>query len=273
MSLKWSDIDPARWRDYTEINTDSLMLFGSRRNDGLHKETADFHGKFIPQVAEQMIKRYSKKEGVVLDLMMGSGTTAIECLRLRRYFVGVELYSSSIYALQQLTGQGGFGSDQVYLEANSTNIGIIPTIEDAIHGVSRLAQRQANLTFLHPPYYDIIKFGDDGYDLSNSPTPGEFLFRISGAAEVAYKSTLPGGFAVVVIGDIYQADQTIPLGFMVMEEFLGQGFHLKAINVKDIQGNEKGKGKNSNLWRYRALAGGYSVFKHEYIFVLRKPEK
>lgn len=48
------------------------------------------------------------------------------------------------------------------------------------------------------------------------------------------------------------------------------GFILKSTIVKDIQGNERGKGRTANLWRYRALAGGFSIFTHEYIFVFQK---
>jgi hypothetical protein len=49
------------------------------------------------------------------------------------------------------------------------------------------------------------------------------------------------------------------------------GFRPKAIVVKNIEGNERGKGRTSNLWRYRALAGGYYIFKHEYVIVFQKP--
>ena len=36
-------------------------------------------------------------------------------------------------------------------------------------------------------------------------------------------------------------------------------------------GNERGKGKANNLWRYRALAGGFYIFKHEYVIIFDKP--
>ncbi|MBI4505070.1 MAG: hypothetical protein HY691_06010, partial [Chloroflexi bacterium] len=49
------------------------------------------------------------------------------------------------------------------------------------------------------------------------------------------------------------------------------GLQFKAINVKDIQGNERGKGKSENLWKYRALRQGFYIFKHEYIMLFRKP--
>ena len=44
----------------------------------------------------------------------------------------------------------------------------------------------------------------------------------------------------------------------------------KAIIIKDMQGNERCKGKDANLWRYRALAGGFYIFKHEYVMVFQK---
>jgi len=48
------------------------------------------------------------------------------------------------------------------------------------------------------------------------------------------------------------------------------GFKTKSIIVKNIEGNEIAKGKNNNLWRYRALAGGFYVFKHEYVMIFFK---
>ena len=48
------------------------------------------------------------------------------------------------------------------------------------------------------------------------------------------------------------------------------GFLTKAIIIKDMQGNERAKGKTANLWRYRALAGGFYIFKHEYVMIFQK---
>ena len=50
------------------------------------------------------------------------------------------------------------------------------------------------------------------------------------------------------------------------------GFRTKALVVKNITGNELGKGRSTNLWRYRALAGGYYIFKHDYVIVFQKPD-
>ena len=51
------------------------------------------------------------------------------------------------------------------------------------------------------------------------------------------------------------------------------GFRTKSIVVKNIEGNERAKGRSGNLWRYRALRNGFYVFKHEYVMVFFKPRR
>ena len=124
---------------------------------------------------------------------------------------------------------------------------------------------------LHPPYADIIKFSDKPNDLSNAPTTAEFLDAFETIAQNGYDLLAPGRFAALIIGDKYANGELQPLSFWCMARMHRVGFKTKAIIVKDIQGNEKGKGRSANLWRYRALAGGYYIFKHEYILVMFKP--
>ena len=80
----------------------------------------------------------------------------------------------------------------------------------------------------------------------------------------------PGRFAVLVIGDKYTNGELIPLGFNCMQKMNEVGFKTKSIIVKSIEGNEKAKGRDGNLWRYRALAGGFNIFKHEYVMVFTR---
>jgi hypothetical protein len=41
------------------------------------------------------------------------------------------------------------------------------------------------------------------------------------------------------------------------------------IAVKNFE-ETRGKRNQKELWRYRALVGGFYVFKHEYIFIFQK---
>src|SRR5262249_61793535 len=45
----------------------------------------------IPQIPRQLMMRYTKHHDWVLDCFLGSGTTLIECRRLGRNGIGVEL--------------------------------------------------------------------------------------------------------------------------------------------------------------------------------------
>jgi hypothetical protein len=57
-----------------------------------------------------------------------------------------------------------------------------------------------------------------------------------------------------------------------MDIILKNGYKLKSIIVKNFE-ETKGKRNQKELWRYRALVGGFYVFKHEYIFVFQKVKK
>ena len=89
-------------------------------------------------------------------------------------------------------------------------------------------------------------------------------------AKNGYDLLEKGRFACLIIGDKYANSQHIPLGFECMARMNKLGFITKAIIIKDMQGNERAKGKTANLWRYRALAGGFYIFKHEYVMVFQK---
>jgi hypothetical protein len=54
-----------------------------------------------------------------------------------------------------------------------------------------------------------------------------------------------------------------------MQEVQRRGFALKSIVVKNFD-TTTGKRTQKELWRYRALVGGFYLFKHEYVFVFRK---
>jgi SAM-dependent methyltransferase len=263
----WSDIDLNRWRDYDEVETGSLWLYPSRASGDGHK--LDYHGNYIPQLATQLFTRYSKADDIVLDLFLGSGTSVIEAARLGRRGIGVELKPDLVEYVRGKIAPELLDKRIHLLQGDSASPAVAPQVQAAL----RVMEADfAQLLMLHPPYDDIIKFSENPDDLSNAPTTEAFLDMFGTVARHGFDLLEPGRFAALIIGDKYAHGELVPLGFQCMERMNRAGFKTKAIIVKNIEGNEKGKGKNANLWRYRALSGGYYIFKHEYVMVFFKPK-
>jgi DNA modification methylase len=85
---RFNDLDLENWREL-DINSDSLWLIGERAKTGKHKNI--YHGNFIPQIPNQLIRRYTKANEVVLEPFMGSGTTLFECEELGRKYIGLDI--------------------------------------------------------------------------------------------------------------------------------------------------------------------------------------
>ena len=258
---KYNDINLKRWREYSEVVTDSLWLIDRRDNSGAHD--GKYHGNFVPQIPHQLFTRYTKRGDWILDAFMGSGTSLIEAQRMGRNSIGIELQQSvADDAQRRIDSEHVEGLRAEVLIGDSRTINLSSTLE-------RLNIDAVQFVILHPPYWDIINFSDSEDDLSNAATLDEFLQSFGRVIDNTTSVLERDRFCALVIGDKYSGGRVEPLGFYCMNLFLERNFLLKGIVVKNI-GETKGKARDQNLWRYRALNGGFYVFKHEYIFVFQK---
>jgi len=259
---KINDINLLRWKEYDEIITDSLWILGKRDTSGAH--LGWYWGNFIPQIPHQMMLRYTKKGDWVLDTFVGSGTTLIECRRLGRNGIGIELNPEVAQKAGELVEkeQNKFNVTTEIITGDSRTIDI-KTI------LSNYRIEQVQLLIMHPPYHDIIKFSKDERDLSNTKKVEEFLKMFGDAVDNATPFLEKGRYFVLVIGDKYSKGEWVPLGFSCMNEVLERGYALKSVIVKNFE-ETRGKRNQQELWRYRALVGGFYIFKHEYIMLFKK---
>lgn len=265
LAKRVSDLNPARWQE-APVELSSLWLFEGRERANGHK--LDYHGNCVPQILTELLTRYTKTGEVMVDLFLGSGTSAIEAANLGRRCIGVELQPKLADTVRGKLAEQGKGNVTHVLASDSASPKTVPLVEKAL---AAWGQNQAQFLFLHPPYEDIIRFSEDPRCLSGQGSTEAFLDGFEAVARNAYALLEPGRFAGVVIGDKYAAGEWIPLGFYCMDRMQRAGFKLKSIVVKNVTGNERGKGKATNLWRYRALAGGFYLFGHEYVLVFEKP--
>lgn len=266
---KINDLNLKNWKEYKDILTDSLWLIGERDKSGAHNNA--YHGNFIPQIPNQMMRRFTKKGDVVLDAFLGHGTTLIESKRLGRHGIGIELIPEVARVAAQNINRELFNNGKVITEIIVADSTTKEAREKVLEVLDKIGQKSVQLIILHPPYHDIIKFSNRKEDLCNAPTVEEFAGKFGDVIENFVDLLDRNRYLVIVIGDKYTNGEWVPLGFYLMQETLkrGRNLKLKSILVKNIV-NNRAKLNQEHLWRYRALVGGFYIFKHEYILVFKK---
>jgi len=235
MKINDLDLSKENWKKTKEkILINSLWIINRRNNKyGSNK----FHGNFVSEIPEQFILRYTRKGETVWDCFAGSGTTIDVARELERECV-----------------------------AND----ISPIRKDIILGDSRYFNpgKKVQLIIMHPPYAGIIRFSNKDEDISNVKTPKEFYPLFKEVVNNVVRYLEKNRYLILVIGDCYLNGTYIPLGYECMNICRKSGLQLKAEIIKNMGGNER-RGKDTNLWIYRGLKGGFFMWKHEHIFVFR----
>ncbi len=248
-----------------DINVDSLWLIDKRDSSGKHANV--YHGNFIPQVPNNLIRRYTQEGDLVLDMFMGSGTTLFECETLNRNFIGFDINDTIIdYVKSKMT-------DDCPIQYHINNCDVTDTenfnacINDNLQSLQR---ENVDFFIAHPPYLDIVKFTEKPCDLSAIEDLDTFIQQFITAIGNAYQRLRTNKYFAVVIGDVYKKSEVVPLAFYAMQA-IKQHFNvkMKGIIIKNIEGN-RGKLGVNNIWHARALRSDYYIFKHEYIFVFKK---
>ena len=261
---KFNDIDLRNWKEET-ILTDSLWLFPNRAKNGKHD--GSYHGNFIPQIPNQLIRRYTKQGDVVLDPFLGSGTTAFECEELNRNCIGIDIQKDLIESVQTKLDDNTDNHFSCIFASDSTEE---QTYTKGVQNIlNEYGRKNVQFAILHPPYADIIKFSDNPKDLSNSESVKGFIALFSKTVQGVLKVLEKNHYLAIVIGDKYSNGELYPLSFYCMYATQKLGLKLKATIVKNIEGNRDKFGRQA-IWRYRALSSDYCIFKHEYVFVFKK---
>lgn len=252
------------WKEI-DYNIDSLWIIGPRAKGG--KRDNSFHGNFVPQIPDNLIRRYTEEGDVVLEPFCGSGTTLYECERLKRNYIGFDIDKN---ILDYVKSKMEDCTDIRYYLNNCDSTNSEQTSCLIKSQLKELGKQRVDFVLSHPPYWDIIKFTDSPADLSNTQSLKDFVDKFVLTTINAVEYLRSGKHFAVVMGDVYKDGEVIPLGFLLMSSIKASiKCKLKGIIVKDMVGNRAKMGLEA-LWRFRTLKSDTFLFKHEYIFVFKK---
>ena len=237
-----------------DLEITTVWSFPERGKWATHNSS--FRGNFAPQVAKNVILRYSKENEIVLDPMVGGGTTLVEAKLLGRKSIGIDINKNAVETtMKNLEFKGKYEP--------------IVKVGD-VKNLSFLGDESVDLILTHPPYLNIIKYSGgkiDG-DLSNISGINKFCNELEKGIKEMYRVLKSGHYCAILIGDTRKRRHYVPLAYYVMERFLKNGFILKEDIIK-IQHNCA----STPYWETQSTKYNFFLIMHEHLFVFRKPAK
>lgn len=242
------------------LERETVWSFPDRGDWATH--IGDYRGNWSPYIPRNLILKYTKEGDTILDQMVGSGTTLVECKLLGRNAIGVDINPNALivthdrlnFQHRPLTGEYREPEIRIYL-GDARNLDKIPN--DSI-----------DLIATHPPYAHIISYSKSRVkgDLSALPFE-EYLREMGVVAREAYRVLKPGKYCAILIGDTRKHKHYVPISFRVMQKFLEAGFILKEDIIKQ-QWNTK-----TTRERWKKAVYDFYLIAHEHLFIFRKPSK
>jgi len=237
----------------------TVWSFENRGKWATHR--GDYRANWAPEIPRNLILRYTSPGDTVLDQMVGSGTTLIECKLLGRNGIGVDInYEVLMIAWNRL--------DFTYNKSNSCWHRLY--LGDA-RVLDLIADESIDLVATHPPYVNIVRFAKkrkiEG-DLSQVSSLDEFISGMKEVAKESYRVLKPGKHCAILIGDTHKHKHYVPISFRTLEAFLDAGFILREQVIKRQWHTETMRGR----WKANYEHDFLLTF-HEHLFILRKPNK
>ncbi len=234
----------------------TVWSFPERGNWATH--SSKFRGNFAPQLARNIILRFSKEKDIVLDPMVGGGTTLIECKLTNRNGIGVDINPEFLKeAKNNLNFHTKSSTFQIFIHGDVRNLNFIKN-------------NSIDLILTHPPYLNIIKYskGIIKDDLSNISGVKKFCIEFEKAVKEFYRILKPNCYCAILIGDTRRNKHYIPLSYYILNIFFKNDFILKEDIIK-IQHNCD----STPYWKKIVNKFGFYLIMHEHLFVFRKPDK
>lgn len=238
--------------------TTTVWSFPDRGDWATHK--GNYRGNWSPYIPRNLILRYTDKNDTVLDQMVGSGTTLVECKLLQRNAIGVDINPDAVMVARNRLDFTYTPLDEEYNEPE------IKTYTGDARALNKIPDSSIDLIATHPPYAHIIPYTHELVegDLSSVHSINEFAEEMQQVAAECIRVLKPGKHCAILMGDARKHAHFIPITPRVLQAFLEVGFVLRE-NIIKLQWKMKGTRENWSGTKYNFLLIG-----HENLYVLRK---
>ena len=208
----YNEIDLKNWKNYPEIKTNSFW-------------------EYEVNTYEQIYKRYTKRNDLVLNIFCNSESAKEEAKKLDRKYLEIEDYEYD----------------------NS--------LRDVVNNkLKELEQKNIQLLLLTP----------DVTDIRASKTE-EFFNTFKQFAKLGIDSLEQGRFVVLIIGNTYSNSTLHLEAFEYAQFLTSHGLRLKAHIVKEVwKWSTLESSTAKALWHCRALKSGFNVATFKNIFIFKK---
>ncbi len=257
--VDWGHLNLFEPKEFTLEKT-TVWSFENRGKWATHR--GNYRANWAPEIPRNLIMRYTNPGDVVLDQMVGSGTTLVECKLLNRNGIGVDINLDAVMVAWNRL-------DFTYSQTDSWQklyLGDARNLDFTL-----ISRESIDLIATHPPYADIVPFSKQRKiegDLSHVHSIDEFISGMRDIAKQSLDVLKPGKHCAILIGDTHRHKHYVPIAFRVMEAFLEVGFILREDVIKRQWHTQTMRGR----WR-ESYKHDFLLTYHEHLFIFRKPDK
>ena len=223
----------------------------------------------------RLIRFFTKKEGVVLDPFVGSGSTLKACALEGRNGIGIDLNPTFIHLTRERLDKE---VSDLFATANQQTIhegdarDVLPTIDD----------ESVDFVVTSPPYWAILKkedhkvrqertahglstdYGNDPRDLANTASYDDFLENLTLIFAECKRSLRSGGYMAIVVSDFREKSR-----FVMFHADLAH--RLEAIGV-EMRGLKVLYQRHKRVFPYGYPYSYVPNIHNQFILVLQKPK-
>lgn len=235
---KFNILNDLNNKEWVRFQKSWFILNPSPRNENVLLHPA----KFPEELVQQFIEFFTKRGQVVLDPMVGTGSTLIACSKSGRSGIGIELLEK--YAMITKKRLVQLSSKKLKPEKKNLNEIFLKLVQGDARNLDEMNLPSSDYCITSPPYWNMllqkgfetqqkrkldrldVHYSDDARDLGNISEYEDFLNELEQIYRKVFTSLKPGGYLTIIVKNIKKKDRMYPLAWDIGKK-LGEFFTLK----------------------------------------------